>query len=446
MEKMMNEEKVTVWERIKARIAPPVFADEEKNRVSALLNFLTIFYLVIMGISFASVFAFGGEDLPANLRGTVIRLTPYATMIILVQIMMRRGFVLGASKLFVAVYWLNITFEVVTGGGVFAPAFASYLIAVVIAGLLAGVRAALITGACSLFAAVFVAAIQDRLPAPLIPLNVTNEVVSAWVAITVAIVMLFLYVRRLDETLSRLRAANAELEMASQVLEQRVTDRTRALTLSAEVSSRLSTILDQDQLTREVVNQLQQAFDYYHVHIYLLDEARQNLVMTGGTGEAGQVMLARRHKIIAGRGLVGRAAETNQPVLVGDTTQDPGWLPNPLLPETKSELAVPISYGERVLGVLDVQQNAVGGLTPADVDLIQLVANQVAIALQNAWAFMKSQQRAEREALVVKLSQKIQQAATIEDVLKVAVSGLGQGLGAQHSSVELRSKAAGGKN
>jgi GAF domain-containing protein len=208
----------------------------------------------------------------------------------------------------------------------------------------------------------------------------------------------------------------------------------------------LSTILDQEQLTREVVNQLQQAFNYYHVNIYLFDNARRDLLMAGGTGEAGQVMLARGHKIIAGRGLVGRAADTNQPVLVSDTTQDPGWLPNPLLPKTKSELAIPIASGDRVLGVLDVQQNIIDGLTLADVDLIQLVANQLAIALQNAWIYMKSQQRAEHEAMIVALSHEIQQATTVEDVLKVAVSGLGQRLGAQRSSIELRSQAADGKN
>jgi GAF domain-containing protein len=193
-----------------------------------------------------------------------------------------------------------------------------------------------------------------------------------------------------------------------------------------------------DQLTREVVNEIQHAYNFYHVHIYLFNESRQDLVMAGGTGEAGQVMLARRHHIPVGRGLVGRAATTNKAVLVGNTSQDPGWLPNPLLPETKSELAVPISSGERVLGVLDVQQNVEDGLTEADVDLIQLTANQVAIALQNAMTYSQTQQKAEHEALVASVGQKIQQAATIDEVLQVAVRELGQALGAQYSSVELR--------
>lgn len=236
-----------------------------------------------------------------------------------------------------------------------------------------------------------------------------------------------------NELTSRLRVNIVDLE-------QRVQDRTRAMTLSTEISRRVSTILDMDRLTREVVSEVQHTFDYYHVHIYLFDEAQQNLVMVGGTGEAGQVMLARKHRIPSGRGLVGRAAATNTPVLVSDTTKDPGWLPNPLLPETKSELAVPIATSDRILGVLDVQQNVMNGLTEIDVDVIQLTANQVAIALQNAMAYAKAQQKAERETLVASLGQKIQQATTIDEVLKVTLRELGGALGAQHSSVEIRSE------
>ena len=221
-------------------------------------------------------------------------------------------------------------------------------------------------------------------------------------------------------------------------LEQRITDRTRAIEASALVGRRLTTILDQSQLVRAVVEQLQQAFTYYHVQIYLYDQAKENLVMAGGTGEPGRIMLERGHKIQHGAGLVGRASETGTVVLVSDTTIDPNWLPNPLLPETKSEIVVPILMGDEVLGTLDVQQNRVNGLTQQDSDLLQLIASQVAVALRNSRLYAEAQRQVEREALVNAIVQQIQQTDTVDEALQTAVRELGRALKVPRTRVSLR--------
>lgn len=191
---------------------------------------------------------------------------------------------------------------------------------------------------------------------------------------------------------ARTARITAELQQSQvTVLEQRVLDRTKALAASAEISRRLSTILQQDQLVHEVVEQVKDTFDYYHVHIYFFDDQKQNLVMAGGTGDAGKTMLAQGHKITRGRGLVGQAAETNTPVVVQETRKSPNWLPNPLLPETVAEIAIPISIGDKVLGVLDVQHNISNSLGQVDIDSLQSIANQVAIAAQNISQYENTQ-------------------------------------------------------
>ncbi|MDD2922577.1 MAG: GAF domain-containing protein, partial [Anaerolineales bacterium] len=176
----------------------------------------------------------------------------------------------------------------------------------------------------------------------------------------------------LEESLLVVGRQNTQLE-----------SRSRAILLSTQVSRRLSMVFDQKTLVSEVVNQVRDVFGYYHTQIYFFDSANEYLVMAGGTGEAGRTMLSQSHQVMKGRGLVGRAAESNQPVLVSDTSQNPEWLPNPLLPDTKSEIAIPISVGARVLGVLDVQHNLVDGLQSEDVDALTSIANQVAVAFQN---------------------------------------------------------------
>jgi GAF domain-containing protein len=220
-----------------------------------------------------------------------------------------------------------------------------------------------------------------------------------------------------------------------------VADRTQALTTSTEVSRRLSTILDLDQLVTEVVEQVKNSFNYYHAHIYLMDETGKELLMAGGTGEAGKIMLARGHKIPVGKGLVGLAAETNELIRVSDTSEDPDWLPNPLLPDTKSEIAVPIALGEKVLGVLDVQQNVQDGLSEEDAVLLQSIAYQVAVAVRNAQVFSETQQQVERETLINEIGRKIQNTASVEHALQVAARELGQALGARdtHAIIDLQS-------
>ncbi len=241
-----------------------------------------------------------------------------------------------------------------------------------------------------------------------------------------------------DEVGTLAQTFNAMTARLRQAFEE-VRRRALAVQTSAEVSRRLSAAITPRQLAVDVVEQVQAAFNYYHAHIYFLDEETGDLVMAGGTGEAGAAMLARGHKIPKGRGLVGRAAASNAPVLIPDVSREDGWLPNALLPETKSEAAIPISSGKQVLGVLDVQQNIVNGLNEEDISLLQSLASQVAISLQNARSFEQAKQQAELESLVNAIGQKIQRASTVEDTLQTAIREIGLALGASRVTANIQS-------
>jgi GAF domain-containing protein len=179
-------------------------------------------------------------------------------------------------------------------------------------------------------------------------------------------------------------------------LEQRVADRTKALTSVAEVSTAASTILETDKLLQQVVDLSKERFGFYHAHIYLLDETGTSLVLSSGAGIIGQQMVAKGHAIPLDRerSLVARAAREKKGVTVNDVTEAPDFLPNPLLPDTRSELAVPMIIGERVIGVFDVQSDVVGRFTEADIAVQTTLASQVASAVQNARQYEVTQKTA----------------------------------------------------
>ena len=178
-------------------------------------------------------------------------------------------------------------------------------------------------------------------------------------------------------------------------LEDRVAARTQQLETVVDISQRLVTILDLSDLLRQVVTLTKETFNYYHVHIYLLDSLGETLIMAEGYGEAGAELKRQGHSISmsALQSLVAQAAREARVVIVGNVREDPNWLPNPYLPDTHSEMAVPVKFGGQVVGVLDVQSERVNGLTIEDESTLQVLANQVAIAVRNANLFSETQER-----------------------------------------------------
>ena len=238
--------------------------------------------------------------------------------------------------------------------------------------------------------------------------------------------------------------ANRHLESITTELEQRAAQ----LNAVAEISTATSTILDFKRLLQEVMDLTKERFNLYHSHIYLLDEAGEHLILTAGAGEPGRQMVAEGRTIPLSReqSLVARAARERQGITVNDVTQAPDFLPNPLLPDTRSELAVPMTVGGNVIGVFDIQSDQVGRFTDSDVNIQTTLAAQLAASVQNARSFEKSKTQADLESLVNTIGQKIQRATTVEDTLQVAIRELGSALGATRVKAMLGTRSHDGVN
>ncbi len=190
-----------------------------------------------------------------------------------------------------------------------------------------------------------------------------------------------------DEIAVTARAFNAmaaRLENLLNSLEQQVANRTRALQTIAEISRRITTILNLDDLLAYVVNRIQQEFGLYHVHIYLLDDKTDDLIMAEGSGQVGRQLKARAHRLQVGEGIVGTVAGTNKYFLSNNVYAVLNFVSNDLLPLTNSELAVPLRLGNQVLGVLDLQSESRRRWSMDDVSLMQSLADQIAVAIENA--------------------------------------------------------------
>jgi len=200
------------------------------------------------------------------------------------------------------------------------------------------------------------------------------------------------------------------------LLVQQEEKRAQQLQTVAEVSTATSTILDTAILLQQVVDLTKERFGLYHAHIYLLNDAGDTLDLVAGAGEIGRKMVAEGWHIPLNReqSLVARAARNRQGEVVNDVQADPNWMPNPNLPETRSEMAVPLLVGDRVLGVLDVQSAELNYFTEDDVRIQSTLATQVAVALENALLFAETTQSKEAAEIAKERAEQARREAETE--------------------------------
>ncbi|HXD08627.1 MAG TPA: GAF domain-containing protein, partial [Anaerolineales bacterium] len=196
--------------------------------------------------------------------------------------------------------------------------------------------------------------------------------------------------KRIEDRTAELKVANARNE-----------NRARQFESVSLVARAISTTRDLDSLLTQIAEVINREFGFYHIGIFLLDTAREYAVLSASNSNGGRKMLQRSHRLKVGEtGLVGYVTSTGRPRVALDAGADAVFFNNPDLPETRSEITLPLRIGEGIIGALDVQSTEANAFNQEDINILSTLADQVSIAIQNSRQYEETRKAlAEAEAL-----------------------------------------------
>ncbi|MBN1659544.1 MAG: GAF domain-containing protein [Anaerolineae bacterium] len=344
---------------------------------------------------------------------------------VFVLVLNRRGRVSLAARLFTASLWLVIAVLTVFLGGVYGVAFSAYLVVVAVAGFLLGGQGGAVVAAFSILAGLGVAWAQENnaLPAAL----GESTPIFMWLALSVYVLLMVAIVvlatRNLYAALARARTSEQALTSNLRQLEESrdaldaqahlLERQTAKLQAAAEVSRSVVSILDMEELFWQAADLLIRRFDLYHVGVFQLDGTGRWAEYRAGAGEAGQLLAEQQFRLaVGGDSMIGwctaqsqprivqdvdslAAASSLRPQTVGDRAGGAGRLDHPLVPRTRSEAALPLIARGRVIGALSLQSDRPGTFDLDTVAILQTIADQLAITMDNARLLASSQQALE---------------------------------------------------
>lgn len=398
------------WERFVTVDVP----DEEEARLGRL-------FCVMMVLTFALALALVLIFVIATLRGmfTDPLLGWFATAFPLVFVPLsavsfyraKRGFVSSTSRAFVWLNFIGIALAVLVFDGVNSPGWLLFFWSVTLAGMfLRPVSAVRMAFGVLLYYGLLV----------LLTNNVFVGVTSSlsfdlfyYLIRAFALLMLvatagfvnYLSMNSVHQSLARTRQISQDLRGAQRTLERRVTERTDELARRAEqfktiaeLNHAIASISDMQQLLDTAVRLIAERLGYDHVGIFFVDPHGEWAVLRAASSEGGQRMLARGHRLRVGRqGIVGYVAETGLPRMAFNVGEDAVWFNNPDLPNTKSEISLPlIARGQTVIGVLDIQTRVIAAFTEEDVTVLRILADGIAVAVANALSLEETTAALER--------------------------------------------------
>ena len=379
-----------MWERLKRFLAPPVFeGDEDKTRTARFLNV----------VSWVSISALIVGVIPVLFRESILlpllSLSSSALILGLTVYLMRYGRVRAASWLYSMTTWMLAGGLMIVSGGLSSPMVSSLFSSILMAGLLVGVQGAVVVAVLSFVSVggVGIAQLLGALPQALILDTAWGQLIVILMNVVLSAILFYFASTSLVEFLARARHSAAEAETQREqvqiLLNERVDELARReayLGAATEIAAEVAAVeRDPLVLLQQAAKIISRQFGFYHTGLFLLDDNRQWAVLQAASSEGGQRMLQRHHRLRVGaEGIVGAVSAHGQYRIAQDVGADAVFFENPDLPETRSEIALPLRVRREVIGVLDVQSTAPDAFTAEDVNVLQALADQVSVAVNNA--------------------------------------------------------------
>ena len=364
---------------------------------------------IILGIVFVATVIIAAVDWISERRLTTIYgVAPLALMTLLSFFLIQRGMRKPAQILVPLAALVGINYILVIGGGIHDTSLIAYVAVLLLANLTLSGNDPLIFGGLIVLSVVTLGILE-------INGIVTNKfsyitdyadvLIIPTIIITIASLQQVL-VSRLTN-LTRIAqeneqdqiAANAELQELKEDLELRVEERTAELKQSAtqlqkraaqfetiaQLARTINSIEDPNTLLHKITQLVSVSFGFYHIGLFLLDESHQYAVLNAANSQGGERMLERQHRLKVGsQGIVGYVTSTGNPRIALDTGTDAVFFDNPDLPETHSEMALPLRVGKTIVGALDVQSTESNAFSEDDVEVLSILADVVSVAIENA--------------------------------------------------------------
>jgi len=384
---------------IRRLFSPPVFEQEEKNFRAKFINIFA--WSVIVLLLFALI--------PQVMHPKNFTIAVFSGLIVVMAIalyLLREGNIDASGIIIVGLGWLGVSVQAFTADGVKDVIVVAFLALGLLASIIVNWRAGgfVILGGIGVIWALALFQVNGVFtPSSQNPIAYARDLSFVFIAVSVLVYFsttsMQNAIRRAMTSERDLVQSNQDLQELNQSLEDRVSKRTaeleganqrherraRQFQAIAQVAHATTSIHDEDTLLFQLAQVISEQFGFYHVGIFLLDDERENAILRASNSEGGRRMLARRHSLKVGQvGIVGHVASSGNPRIALDVEEDAAFKNNPDLPETRSELALPLKDVGQITGVLDIQSTEANAFLPEDTETLYTLADQVAIAIQNA--------------------------------------------------------------